>query len=88
MIAFRFGCLQDAWSFCQNVFPRHNDQHHYSGIGMMKAWSQQPAKVGNGLPMSPAPLTRNASFARRQTPPPLPKEAWINKLIGSDENAH
>jgi putative transposase len=90
----RFGCLQDARAFCQTFFPWYNDEHHHSGIGMMT-----PAMVHYGL----APAVREnrqraldvayaahpERFVRRApTPPPLPKEVWINKPISSDENTH
>jgi len=90
----RFGCLQDARAFCQTFFPWYNDEHRHSGIGMMT-----PAMVHYGL----APAVREnrqraldvayaahpERFVRREpTPPPLPKEVWINKPISSDENTH
>jgi putative transposase len=90
----RFGCLQDARAFCQTFFPWYNDEHRHSGIGMMT-----PAMVHYGL----APAVREnrqraldvayaahpERFVRRApTPPPLPKEVWINKPISSDENTH
>lgn len=28
----RFGCFEDAQSFCRGFFPRYNAQHHHSGI--------------------------------------------------------
>jgi putative transposase len=90
----RFGCIQDGRAFCQTFFPWYNDEHHHSGIGMMT-----PAMVHYGL--APAvrenrQLALDAAYAahperfvrRAPTPPPLPKEVWINKPISSDENTH
>ena len=31
----RFGCIQDARSFCTQFFDWYNHQHHHSGIGML-----------------------------------------------------
>lgn len=39
----RFGCFDDALSFCRGFFPRYNDQHHHSGILYLK-----PATVHYG----------------------------------------
>ena len=90
----RFGCLQDARAFCQTFFPWYNDEHRHSGIGMMT-----PAMVHYGLApavrenrqraLDVAYAAHTERFVRRApTPPPLPKEVWINKPISSDENTH
>jgi putative transposase len=90
----RFGCLQDARAFCQTFFPWYNDEHHHSGIGMMT-----PAMVHYGLATAVRENRQRAldvayaahpeRFVRRApTPPPLPKEVWINKPLSSDENTH
>jgi putative transposase len=90
----RFGCIQDSRAFCQRFFPWYNDDHRHSGIGMMT-----PAMVHYGL----APAVRDSRqmvldaaysahperFVRRPpTPPPLPKEVWINKPQSSDQITH
>jgi len=31
----RFGCIEDARSFCQYFFPWYNIEHHHSGIGLL-----------------------------------------------------
>jgi putative transposase len=31
----RFGCIQDAKTFCRGFFDWHNQDHHYAGIGLM-----------------------------------------------------
>jgi putative transposase len=90
----RFGCLQDGRAFCQTFFPWYNDEHHHSGIGMMT-----PAMVHYGLAAAVhenRQLALDAAYAahperfvrRAPTPPPLPKEVWINKPLSSDENTH
>ena len=88
----RFGCIQDGRAFCHTFFPWYNDDHRHSGIGMMT-----PAMVHYGL--APAlrenrQLVLDAAYAahpdrfvrRPPTPPPLPKEVWINKPHNLDEN--
>jgi len=90
----RFGCVQDARSFCQTFFAWYNDEHRHSGIGMMT-----PAMVHYGL--APAvhenrQLVLDAAYAahpdrfvgRPPVPLQLPKEVWINKPQNSDENPH
>jgi putative transposase len=90
----RFGCLQDGRAFCQTFFPWYNDEHHHSGIGMMT-----PAMVHYGLATAVhenRQLALDAAYAahperfvrRAPTPPPLPKEVWINKPLSSDQNTH
>jgi putative transposase len=90
----RFGCLQDGRAFCQTFFPWYNDEHHHSGIGMMT-----PAMVHYGLAVAVREnrqLALDVAYAahperfvrKAPTPPPLPKEVWINKPLSSDENTH
>ena len=31
----RFGCIEDARSFCRQFFDRYNQDHHHAGIGLM-----------------------------------------------------
>ena len=31
----RFGCIEDAKSFCRRFFDWYNQQHHHAGIGLM-----------------------------------------------------
>ena len=88
----RFGCIQDASSFCQTFFPWYNDEHRHSGIGMMT-----PAVVHHGLAVAvresrqlaldAAYLAHPERFVRgAPSQPPLPKEVWINKPLSSDDN--
>ncbi len=88
----RFGCIQDSRAFGHTFFPWYNDEHRHSGIGMMT-----PAMVHYGLAAvvrENRQLALDAAFAahperfvrRAPTPPPLPKEVWINKPKLSEEN--
>jgi transposase InsO family protein len=80
----RFGCIEDARSFCRRFFDWYNQQHHHSGIGLMT-----PNQVHYGQ-------TEAVFAARQQTldqaardypnrfvnkppaPPSKPTAAWIN----------
>jgi putative transposase len=88
----RFGCIQDSRAFGHTFFRWYNDEHRHSGIGMMT-----PAMVHYGraaavrenrqLALDAAFAAHPERFVRRApTPPPLPKEVWINKPKQSDEN--
>ena len=80
----RFGCIEDAKSFCRRFFDWYNQQHHHAGIGLMT-----PDQVHYGQ--------TDAIYAARQntldhafrnnperfvnkapTPPEKPTAAWIN----------
>ena len=81
----RFGSLADSRAFCTTFFPWYNDDHHHSGIGLFT-----PAMVHHGkaqlirekrqLVLDSAYSAHPNRFVRGQpSPPPLPKEVWINK---------
>ena len=80
----RFGCIEDARSFCRRFFDWYNQEHHHSGIGLMT-----PDQVHYGQ--------TDAVYAARQhtldhaardnpnrfvnkppAPPSKPTAAWIN----------
>jgi putative transposase len=87
----RFGCIQDSRAFCQTFFPWYNDEHRHSGIGMMSlAMVHHGAAVtvreNRQVVLDAAYRDHPERFVRRPpSPPPLPKEAWINKPPNSDE---
>ncbi len=91
----RFGSLADARSFCRDFFPWYNDEHHHSGIVMLR-----PSELHYGL--GPAvlearyetmkqafeanPRRFNGHLPKRQE---LPTEVWINKpMISGGESTH
>jgi putative transposase len=87
----RFGCLEDARSFCGEFFRWYNMEHYHSGLGLMT-----PHDVHYGL--AEARRFRRAeilaeAYARhperfvRGMPRPadLPREVWINKPVGKVE---
>jgi putative transposase len=81
----RFGCLQDARSFCQQFFGWYNKEHRHSGIGLMT-----PEQVHYDLAKKVyedrcqvlrSAYEKNPERFKGRVPKPhaLPKAAWINK---------
>jgi putative transposase len=81
----RFGCLEDARSFCQAFFRWYNEEHRHSGIALLT-----PAMVHSGQTeailaqrqevLAAAYQAHPERFVRR--PPrtlPMPSAVWINK---------
>jgi putative transposase len=87
----RFGCIQDARSFCQGFFGWYNHEHRHSGIALLT-----PADVHLGR-AEQITLTRgavlDAAFAahperfvgKPPQPPRLPEAVWINKPLDPQE---
>lgn len=87
----RFGCLQDARSFCRDFFGWYNDEHHHSGLAMLT-----PADVHHGLAAERVAIRAKVLEAaylahpeRFPHGPPKPRkppnEVWINKPKTSDD---
>ena len=85
----RFGCLEDARSFCQEFFTWYNTEHRHSGLGMLT-----PHDVHLGLAeerlkqraiiLAKAHRDHPERFVRgRPKPKELPNEVWINKPASS-----
>ena len=81
----RFGCYEDALSFCRRFFTWYNGEHRHSGIGF-----HTPADVHYGRAeqvRAERALVLDAAYAahperfvsKPPTPPELPTAAWINK---------
>ena len=79
----RFGCIQDARSFCSRFFDYYNNDHRHSGIGLMT-----PAVVHHNQAdrvtaarretLSAAYRAHPERFAKPPQPPVVPKQVWIN----------
>jgi putative transposase len=80
----RFGCIEDARSFCRAFFDWYNQNHHHSGIGLMT-----PDQVHYGqidAVHKARQLTLNQAFAanperfvkKPPVPPKKPTATWIN----------
>jgi putative transposase len=81
----RFGCYEDALSFCRRFFCWYNDEHRHSGIGF-----HTPADVHHGraeqvraeraIVLEAAYAAHPERFVRKPpAPPELPTIAWINQ---------
>ena len=81
----RFGCIEDARTFCETFFAYYNHEHRHSGIGY-----HTPASVHYGTATevrAQRQVTLDAAYAanparfrhRRPEPPKLPTVAWINE---------
>jgi putative transposase len=81
----RFGCIQDARSFCQRFFSWYNKEHRHSGIALMT-----PEQVHYGMDKTiyqnrskalAAAFDKNPNRFKGKVPVPesLPSAAWINK---------
>jgi putative transposase len=69
----RFGCYEDAHSFCGRFFRWYNDDHRHSGIGL-----HTPADVHEVL--TGAYAAHPERFVRNPPEPPaLPTAVWINE---------
>ena len=89
----RFGCIEDARAFCQELFAYYNHEHRHSGIGY-----HTPASVHYGTATevrAQRAETLDAAYAanparfryRKPKPPELPTIAWINKPVTGEEVA-
>ena len=81
----RFGSIEDARAFCNDVFDYYNHEHRHSGIGL-----HTPASLHYGTAHAireQRQATLDAAYEadptrfrnRRPTPPKLPTVAWINE---------
>jgi putative transposase len=80
----RFGCLEDARTWCRPFFQWYNEDHYHTGLGLLT-----PASIhyGHHQPvLDQRQQVLNAAFAAhperfvqgRPTPQPLPEAVWIN----------
>jgi putative transposase len=80
----RFGCIEDAKSFCRSFFDWYNQDHHHAGIGLMTPdqvhYGQTDAvhaarqhTLDHAFRINPERFVNKAP-----NPPPKPTAAWIN----------
>jgi len=80
----RFGCIEDARSFCRRFFDWYNQDHHHSGIGLMTPdqvhYGQTDAvHAARQLTLDQAFRDNPERFVNKPpTPPNKPTAAWIN----------
>ena len=88
----RFGSIEDARSFSRRFVDWYNNEHRHSGLGLLS-----PSVVHHGLAvqtverragvLDAAYLAHPERFVHRPPqPPPVSKEAWINKPKTPDNN--
>ena len=80
----RFGCIEDARSFCRPFFDWYNQDHHHAGIGLMTpdqvhygqtdaVHAARQATLDRAFRDNPERFVKKAP-----TPPAKPTAAWIN----------
>ena len=80
----RFGCIEDAKSFCRGFFDWYNQDHHHSGIGLMTPdqvhYGQADAvHAARQVTLDEAFRTNPERFVNKSPAPPArPTAAWIN----------
>jgi putative transposase len=83
----RFGCVEDARSFCQDFFRWYNTEHYHSGIGFLTPEDVHYGRAEQIIKERQAVL--NTAYGKHpkrfkgQMPKPiaLPSAAWINKPV-------
>jgi transposase InsO family protein len=68
----RFGCIQDARSFCQGFFGWYNFEHHHSGIALLA-----PPTCTTAVPSGSSPP---APRSWRAPTPPIPSGSSASRL--------
>lgn len=84
----RFGCIEDARSFCVTFFNWYNKEHHHSGIGLLTPESMHYGKAGHVTKTRQETLLAAYSahperFNKPPQPPAIPTAAWINRPSSS-----
>jgi transposase InsO family protein len=80
----RFGCIEDARTFCRRFFDWYNQDHHHSGIGLMTPDQVHHGQINAVYAARQLTLdqafrkNRNRFVNKRPTPPAKPTAAWIN----------
>ncbi len=80
----RFGCIEDARSFCREFFDWYNQDHHHAGIGLMTPdqvhYGQADAvHAARQATLDRAFHEKPGRFVNKTpTPPDKPTAAWIN----------
>jgi putative transposase len=81
----RFGCIEDARSFCIGFFDWYNRDHRHSGIGMLAPavvhFGQAEAVLAQRQEVLTAAYQQHPERFVRKPPTPLklPPQVWINK---------
>ncbi len=93
----RFGCIEDARSFCRDFFPWYNKEHRHTGIGLLTPDAlhygfAKDIQIARGEILRTAYEAHPERFVKKIPVPPLvPGAAWINKpklTPASEEKVH
>jgi len=88
----RFGCIEDARSFCQQFFSWYNTEHYHSGIGFLTPedvhYGRAQQIVKDRQTVLNAAFEEHPERFKGNLPKslPLPNAVWINKPIPSVDN--
>jgi putative transposase len=88
----RFGCIEDARTFCRHFFTWYNQDHHHVGIGLMTPdhvhYGQAKAvHTARQDVLAQAYQANPERFVRKApVPPPMPTQTWINPPRTTDIN--
>ena len=80
----RFGCIEDARSFCRQFFDWYNQDHHHAGIGLMTPDQVHYGQIdavhaARQLTLDHAYRENPERFVNKApSPPDKPTAAWIN----------
>ena len=86
----RFGCIEDARTFCRSFFTWYNQEHKHSGIGLMTPeqvhYGQVPEIIEHRSETLAAAFRKFPSRfkGKMPTPMPFPEAAWINKPLHNE----
>ena len=80
----RFGCIQDAKTFCRSFFDWYNQDHHHAGIGLMTPdqvhyGQADQVHAARQITLDGAFSRNPERFVRKEPQPPAkPIATWIN----------
>jgi len=80
----RFGCIEDARSFCRRFFDWYNQEHHHSGIGLMTPDQVHYGQIDAIFAARQQTLDQaarenpNRFVNKPPAPPSKPTATWIN----------
>jgi putative transposase len=80
----RFGCIQDAKTFCRHFFTWYNQDHHHFGIGLMTPDQVHYGQADDVYAARQETLCRafqanpNRFVNKAPEPPKKPTDTWIN----------
>ena len=80
----RFGCIEDARSFCREFFTWYNQDHHHAGLGLMTPDQVHYGQIdavhaARQQTLDQAFLRNPERFVKKSPiPPAKPTAAWIN----------